>query len=132
MVIANVNNNNNHVGDDDNNGNNDNDSDNLNNVVTEDECSIEQENNHMIDLMKEKLCNEWIGSIASREQNEYYAKKLVEVGFDSIAFIEECVKFEDYKGRYTDAIDFMEPVHNKVFIQNITNLMKEKDNDNNG
>ena len=129
MVIANINNNNNHEDDDDNNENN---GDEANNVVTEDECSIEEENNHIIALIKEKLCNEWIGSIASREKNEYYAKKLVELGFDSVPLIEESLDFEENEGRYKDAIDFMDPVHKEVFIQNITNLMKEKGNDNNG
>ena len=132
MVIANINNNNHHVANYDNNDNNDNNGFEANNVVTEDEYSIEEENNHIIALIKEKLCNEWIGSIASREKNEYYAKKLVEVGFDSVAFIEECIDFEDYEGRYYDAIDFMEPVHKEVFIQNVTNSRMENNNDNNG
>ena len=132
MVIANINNNNHHVGNYDNNDNNDNNGFEANNVVTEDEYSIEEDNNHIIAVIKEKLCNEWIGSIASREKNEYYAKKLVELGFDSVPLIEESLDFEDNEGRYKDAIDFMDPVHKEVFIQNITNLMNEKGNDNNG
>ena len=129
MVIANYNNN--HANDDDIGRNNDNDGEDQNAIVTEDEDSIELENNRNIDEIKEKLCNEWIGSIASREQNEYYATKLVQLGFDSVAFIENCIDFEDHEGRYRDAINFMDPVHKQVFVQNVTNLMKEKDNDNN-
>ena len=88
--------------------------------------------NHNINLIKEKLCNEWIGSIASREQNENYAKKLVQLGFDSVDLIERCIDFEDYEGNYSDAIDFMDPVHKQVFIQNVTNSRMENNNDNNG
>ena len=127
MVIAN---NNNHA--DDNGRNNDNDGEELNSVVTDDEDSMELEENRNINLIKEKLCNKWIGSIASREQNENYAKKLVELGFDSVDFIERCIDFEDYEGRYSDAIDFMDPVHKQVFIQNVTNSRMENNNDNNG
>ena len=127
MVIAN---NNNHA--DDNGCNNDNDGEDLNGVVTDDEDSMELEENRNINLVKEKLCNEWIGSIASREQNENYAKKLVELGFDSVDLIKQCIDFEDHEGRYSDAIDFMDPVHKQVFIQNVTNSRMENNNDNNG
>ena len=85
-----------------------------------------------IDSMKEKLCNEWIGAIASPEQNEYYAKKLIEFGFDTVKIIENNLDFEEEEGRYVDALDFMDPVHKEVFIQNVSNIMKENDNETNG
>ena len=137
MNIANNNNNNNNndAGDDENGRNNDNESDgeDQNGIVTEDEdSSMELELNRNLDEMKEKLGNEWIGSIASTEQIEYYAKKLNEVGFDSVQLIEECMDFEDYEGRYTNVINFMNPVHKQVFIQNVKDIRKEREDNNNG
>ena len=127
MEIANIN----HAGDDGNGHNNDNNDDVEDPGIVTEEDSMELENNRNLDKIKERLSNEWIGSIASIEQVEYYAKKLIEVGFDSVDFIVEYIDFEDYEGRFVDAIGFMDPVHKQVFIQNVSNIKRENEKNNN-
>ena len=63
------------------------------------------------------LCNEWIGNFVSSNQNEYYARKLVEIGYDSVEIIESDLVF--LANNYTELLNFMDPLHKEVFIGNI-------------
>ena len=66
------------------------------------------------------LCNEWIGNFASSNQNEYYARNFIEMGYDSVEMIENDFVF--LKTYYMKLLNFMDPLHREVFIENI---MKE-------
>ena len=66
------------------------------------------------------LCNEWIGNFVSSNQNEYYARNFIEMGYDSVEMIENDFVF--LANYYMELLNFMDPLHREVFIENI---MKE-------
>ena len=94
------------------------------NEEEEDEFTIEELRN--MNAIKDKLCkewmlcNEWIGNFASSNQNEYYARNFIEIGYDSVEMIENDFVF--LANHCTEVLNFMDPLHREVFIENI---MKE-------
>ena len=109
----------NRVGDDyaDDNGN---DGDDIHVISEEDELSIDllHEEISCINAIRDWLCNDWIGANYSLRQNEFYAKKFVEVGFDSVEIIKNNFDIDSD----TKYINFMDPMHKEVFLRNMRNM----------
>ena len=125
MVIAN---NNNHADEDDRNMNNQNmfhnDNGNTIHVIPEEEeDKFTPEELKNMNAIKDKLCKEWmqcnesIGNFASSSINEYYARNFIEMGYDSVEMIENDFVF--LANYHMELLNFMDPLHREVFINNI-------------
>ena len=99
------------------------------NEEEEDEFTIEELRN--VNAMKDKLCkewmlcNEWIGNFVSSNQNEYYARNFIEMGYDSVESIENDFVF--LFNYYMDVLNFMDPLYREVFIENISKEFQCRD-----
>ena len=73
--------------------------DNKNQEILEKEDEFTMEEHRTMNAIKDKLtkewmlCNEWIGNLTSSNTNELYARKFIEMGYQSVEMIENDIVF---------------------------------------
>ena len=83
---------------------------------------IDAEEQDHIQAIQEWLITDGIGSNPVRKQMEFYARKLIELGFDSVEMIQKYFTEEDLA--HLDS--FMKPIHKRVFQANLTKNRQRK------